>query len=298
MFKPDSRVRGASWNGTISAMATFRLLEQTNRASRFAEVTVEVSPSSTPEVEVTPAVVNGYRREAELGARWALRRLPTALKVTVTSVMTTEVGTSTGDVYEATAHAVWQALGVRHDRPYVGFSDPEVVASWLREMLGRRLDAVTEARHWFEGRREPDAESLLHAWLHFEHAVPVGLHGRGEELLLSKENPYQSYDMDEHGETRVGPPQQPDILSGFVGARLSDGAVILGHDGDTVSAGLVLRFDNRDLNIGFVGDEWVLGVGPMPAPVLAARCWTVQPFVSGASRERPAPQVGPAGRSG
>ncbi len=140
-------------------MTTFRLLRQTNRSSRFAQVTVEVAASSRPEVEVTATAADEHRREAELGARWALRGLPTAAKVTVTDVVITEIDTSVGDVYEATAHAVWQALRVEHRAPYVGFSDPEMVASWLTSMSGRRLDAVTEARHWHEGRRASDAES-------------------------------------------------------------------------------------------------------------------------------------------
>ncbi|WP_127507694.1 hypothetical protein [Actinoplanes solisilvae] len=157
--------------------------------------------------------------------------------------------TGTGDVYEATAHAVWQALGVQHEVPYVGFSDPRMVTSWLTEMfsaartcrqtrIGQRLDAVTEARHWYQGQRELDTASLLHAWLFFDHAMPVGLHCRGDELVLAKEDPYRSYDMNEHGETRVGPALPPDVLSRFVGARLTDGAVIVGHDADTVCAGL------------------------------------------------------------
>ncbi len=174
-------------------MTTFRLLRQTNRSSRFAQVTVEVAASSRPEVEVTATAADEHRREAELGARWALRGLPTAAKVTVTDVVITEIDTSVGDVYEATAHAVWQALRVEHRAPYVGFSDPEMVASWLTSMSGRRLDAVTEARHWHEGRRASDAESLLHAWLFFEHALPVGLHGHGDQIVLAKENPYRSY---------------------------------------------------------------------------------------------------------
>jgi hypothetical protein len=259
-------------------MTTFRLLRQTNRSSRFAQVTVEVAASSRSEVEVTAIAADAHRREAELGARWALRGLPAA-KVTVTDVVITEVDTSTGDVYEATACAVWQTLRVEHSAPYAGFSDPEMVTSWLKSMVDRRLDAVTEARHWYEGRRKPDAESLLHAWLFFEYAVPVGLHGHGDQLLLAKENPYRSYDMDEYGETRVGPAQRPDVLSGFIGARLTDGAVIVGHDGDAVCAGLVLRFENSDLVIGTLGDEWVLAVGSVPAA--AAHYWAVQPFVRG-----------------
>jgi hypothetical protein len=263
-------------------MTTFRLLRQTNRSSRFAQVTVEVAASSRSEVEVAASAAGEHRREAELGARWALRGLPAAAKVTVTDVVITEVDTSPGDVYEATARAVWQALRVEHRAGYVGFSDPEIVAAWLKRMFGRRLDAVTEARHWYEGRRKPDAESLLHAWLFFEYAVPVRLHGHGDQLLLAKEDPYHSYDMDEHGETRVGPARPPDVLSGFIGARLTDGAVIVGHDGDAVCAGLVLRFENGDLVIGTLGDEWVLAVGSVPAD--AAHYWAVQPFVRGGCR--------------
>ncbi|WP_327042823.1 hypothetical protein OG400_12440 [Micromonospora ureilytica] len=258
-------------------MTTFRLLRQTNRFSRFAQVTVEVAPSGRSEVEVTAVAVDEHRREAELGARRALRRLPAAARVTVTNLVVTEVDTSVGDVYEATARAVWQALRVEYPVPYVGFSDRGMVASWLGSMVGRRLEAVTEARYWCEGRREPDAESLLHAWLFFESAMPVGLHGRGDQLLLAKENPYRSYNTDEYAETRVGPARRPDVLSGFIGARLTDAAVIVGHAVDEVCAGLVLRFEGGDLVIGTLGDEWVLAVGPVPAA--AAQYWAVQPFV-------------------
>jgi len=68
-------------------------------------------------------------------------------------------------------------------------------------------------------------------------------------------------------------------LSGFIGARLTDGAVIIGHDGDEVCAGLVLRFEHSDLVIGTLGDEWVLATGSLPAA--AAYYWTVQPLVHG-----------------
>ncbi|WP_405095576.1 hypothetical protein [Micromonospora sp. NBC_01412] len=193
-------------------------------------------------------------------------------------MVVTEVDTSVGDVYEATAHAVRQALRVEHRVPYVGFSDPDVVASWLRSMFGRRLDAVEEARHWHEGRRGSDAKSLLHAWLFFENALPIGLHSRCGQLILAKEDPYRSYHMSEFGETRVGPAQSPDVLPGSIGARLAGGAVIVGHDGDAVCAGLVLRFEDDDnLVIGTRGDEWVLAVGTVPAT--AAHHWAVQPLL-------------------
>ncbi len=264
-------------------MTTYRLLRQTNRSARFAQVTVEAAALSQPFVEVTATAADEHCREAELGAWWALRGLSVAARVTVTDVVITEVDTSVGDVYEATARAVWQALGVEHDAPYAAFSDPEMVATWLTSMIGRRLDAVTEARHWYEDRREPDAESLLHAWLLFEHAVPVGLHGRGDQLLLAKEDPYRSYDMAGHGQTVVGPAIPPDVLSRFIGARLTDGAVIVGHDGEAVCAVLVLRFEDGNLVIGTLGDEWVLAVGSVPPA--AAHYWTVQPFVRGHKSE-------------
>jgi len=53
------------WNDRIKA--TFRLLQQTNRSSRFAQVTVEVAPSDRVEVDVRAAADGGYRREAEPG---------------------------------------------------------------------------------------------------------------------------------------------------------------------------------------------------------------------------------------
>jgi len=258
---------------------TFRLLRQTNGASRFAEVTVEVAGSGGPEVEVTAMVEDGYRREAALGARWGLSGSPLATKVTVTDVVVTEADTSVGDVYEATAHAVWQAVGVKHDVPYVGFSDAEMVTSWLNRMLGRRLDAVTVAR--FRHLRESDAQGLLHAWLFFDHAVPVRLHVSGEQLLLSKEEPNRS-NVDESGSVRLGPARPPDMLSGFVGARLLDGAVILGDDDVPVCVGLVLRFDNGELTMGAIADEWVLAVDDS-VPAWAAHYWAVQPFVGGGS---------------
>jgi hypothetical protein len=205
--------------------------------------------------------------------------LPRAATVAVTDVVISEVDTGVGDAYEATAHAVWQAIRVKHPVPYVGFSDPRMVTSWLKNMVGRRLDAVTEARHWYEGRRAPDAESLLHAWLFFEYAVPVSLHGRGDQLLLAKQNPYTSYDMDKSGQTRVGPARHPDVLAEFIGARLTDGAVIVA---DAVCGGLVLCFENRDLVIGTLADEWVLAIAEVPAA--AARYWAVQPFVYGGTR--------------
>ena len=62
---------------------------------------------------------------------------------------------------------------------------------------------------------EPDAESLLHAWFFFEHSVPLQMDCRGDQLLLAKQNPYRSYDMNEQGEARVGPAQPRSATSGY-----------------------------------------------------------------------------------
>ena len=107
--------------------------------------------------------------------------------------------------------------------------------------------------------------------------MPVGLHHLGDQLLLDKQDPYCSYDMDDYGQTRVGPAQPPDLLARFVEARLLDGAVILGHDGDQVTAGLTLRFDSGDLVIGALGDEWVLIADTDPTAISSD--WAAQPFV-------------------
>jgi hypothetical protein len=155
------------------------------------------------------------------------------------------------------------------------------MTAWLSSVVGRRLGAVTESRHWYEGRRGSDAESLIHVWLHFTNAAPVRLHGRGDQLLLAEEDPYCSYDMDRYGETKVGPAAPPDVLAGFTGATLTDGAVITGPDGEAFCAGLVLRFAERHLVIGALTDEWVLAVGPVPES--AAPSWTVHPFLGGSS---------------
>lgn len=72
------------------------------------------------------------------------------------------------------------------------------------------------------------------------------------------------------------------MLSGFIGARLTDGAVIVGQDSGGDCAGLVLRFEDGDLVIGTLGDEWVLSVGQVPSA--AARYWAVQPFIHGGCR--------------
>jgi hypothetical protein len=65
----------------------------------------------------------------------------------------------------------------------------EVVIAWLRDRIGLRLAAVTEARHWYRRRRDSDAESVLHAWLPFGHCPPVQLHGHGDSLFLSAGDP-------------------------------------------------------------------------------------------------------------
>ncbi|MFY1594330.1 hypothetical protein [Micromonospora sp. WMMD737] len=260
--------------------ATYRLARQTARWCRFAVVTVEVVPAASTAVQVarTAGGTRVERREAELGAHSALRALGDEgrrWQVTVTEIRATETDTGVGDVHEASARAVWRAAGGGPARRgYDGLADPGLVAAWLRDRLGLRLDGVTEARHWYDGRRDGDTASLLHAWLHFTSCPPALLHGRGEALLLSTEDPYGPYDMAEHGDVRVGPARPPDLLASVVGERLTGAAVLV----DVVTGGcggLLLRLGGTDLLVAAVGDEWVLERDPRRAAVEAR--WEVRP---------------------
>ncbi|MBX6751378.1 MAG: hypothetical protein IRY85_17225 [Micromonosporaceae bacterium] len=128
-------------------------------------------------------------------------------------------------------------------------------------MIGRDLVAVTEARHWHDGQRRGDAESLLHFWLHFQGSAALMLHGCGDLLVLEFSEPYASYDMGEYGETRVGPAQPPDLLAQMPGHRLLDAALLWVTAMPSVVSGVLLRFDHCDLVAATVGDEWVLRQG-------------------------------------
>ncbi|MFG1940537.1 hypothetical protein [Micromonospora tulbaghiae] len=133
----------------------------------------------------------------------------------------------------------------------------------LRPVIGRDLVAVTEARHWFGGRRGGDTESLLHFWLHFSGTPPLMAHGSGEALSLRFAEPYAAYDMGEDGETRVGPAQRPDLLALLPGHRLLNAAPIRGVSAQP--AGVLLRFDHCDLVVASLADEWVLRQGQVPS---------------------------------
>lgn len=274
---PSNRVRRD--DGAV--IVTSRVARQTNRWVRFAKVTVQVVSAVADEVTIAPGVLRdqGSRLEAVCGAREALRHVPADWgfhRVDVVDAVTTEVDTGVGDVYEVTARAVREALSLVPSL-FTGFSDPQIVAGWLRERIGEQLAGVTEARYWNNGERDPDAASLVHAWLHFEHRPPTQLHGCGDDLQLSIADPYPSYDMDQLGEVRVASAAVPDLLAMVVGRRLTDAAVILGPADRPACAGLLLRLDDVTVTIGTLGDEWVLALDE-PAADLAP-FWHLQPWI-------------------
>jgi hypothetical protein len=123
---------------------------QTASWSRFAAATVEVVPSAQRTVDLASTVTDpARRREAELGAWRALGALPASSaphRVLVTDVVTTEVDTGVGDIHEATAHAVWQALDVRPTPPYVGISEPELVTGLIRSLTVCSARSAADAR--------------------------------------------------------------------------------------------------------------------------------------------------------
>lgn len=267
-----------------AVIATSRVARQTNQWARFAVVTVEVVPAATDDVVVAQGALRdeAFRREAVCAAYRALRHVPAgrgAHRVTVIHTVTSQVDTGVGDVYEATTRAVREALSLNPSLP-VGFSDPQLVAGWLRERIGRRLVQVTEARHWYNGERDPDtAASLIHAWLHFDQRPPTELHRHGDDLQLSAADPYPGYDMDQYGEVRVAPAGAPDLLADAVGRHLNDAAVILGPFSRPTCAGLLLRLDDVDLVIGTFCDEWVLALNQPPshlAPYWRPQRWLTQ----------------------
>lgn len=89
-------------------------------------------------------------------------------------------------------------------------------------------------------------------------------HGHGDALMLSYEEPYSSYDMEQHGETRVGSAQASDLLAVFVGQRLLEAALIQGYALEPSVGGMRLQFEREDLVVASLGDEWVLSdwIGP------------------------------------
>ncbi|MGS2620165.1 hypothetical protein ACVCAH_37760 [Micromonospora sp. LZ34] len=140
--------------------------------------------------------------------------------------------------------------------------DPSATAELLRRVVRWNLEAVTEARYRHKGVRDGDAESLLHFWLHFEGNPPLMVHGLGERLSLSFSEPYESYDMEDQGETRVGPAAAPDVLATLPGQRLLDAALIHGYPPMPSVGGVLMRFERLDLIVASLGDEWVLTQAP------------------------------------
>jgi hypothetical protein len=143
-------------------------------------------------------------------------------------------------------------------------TDRVATAAMIRDLLGRRLIAVTEARHWFAGERSSDEDSLGHFWLHFDGARPLMAHACGEHLLLKFSEPYAAYDMQEYGETRVAPAKPPDLLAEWAGQKLLNAALIQGHGTEPGAGGVQLRFEHGGLVVASLADEWVLARGSIP----------------------------------
>lgn len=123
---------------------------------------------------------------------------------------------------------------------------------------------MTEARSWVDDGPVTGTEGLVHFWLHFEGQSPVMAHGCGERLDLAVEEPYPSYDMQEFGSTVVGPVQPSDLLGGVIGQRLINVGLIQGYCNPPDVGAVVLRFDQSDLVIASLWDEWFLTQGPIP----------------------------------
>lgn len=134
----------------------------------------------------------------------------------------------------------------------------------FRDLIGRQLDGVTESRHWMDGHRRGDADSLVHVWLHFARALPIRLHVSGETLIVSIDDPGHNVDIDQYGEIQVGLARPPDLLAGFIGQRLTQVTVFRGYSTEPHCGGLRLDFDGTALVIGAFAGAWVLAHGTVP----------------------------------
>ncbi|MFG2099323.1 hypothetical protein ACGFJ5_01850 [Micromonospora echinaurantiaca] len=143
--------------------------------------------------------------------------------------------------------------------------DPVAIAALLRPLLGRRLLAVTEARHWYDERPVTGTTGLLHFWLHFEGVPAIMAHGCGDLLKLTEEEPYSSYDMQENGRTVVGPVQPTDLLNEVVGQCLVDVGLAQGYSTIPAVGGILLRFERNELLVATLADEWICQPGLIPA---------------------------------
>jgi len=250
---------------------SFRLAAQTAAWSRFAVVDVEVLPADNDEVAVVDdSVGEDMRCAALVGGHQVLCSLPGTNQITITRVAVSPIDTSVADVAEATVRAVWNAYGMPERD--VSLHDQWLIEHRLTELHGRTLLAVTEARHWFAGRRDDDAASLIHPWFHLENAPPIQLRVHGEDLMLSTAEPYTSYDMDQYGQIRVGPAQPPDLLAAPVGQQLrASTALRTAWTSEGRVGAVLLEFSSSRILIGASGDEW--GLLDNPARDCLASRW-------------------------
>lgn len=255
--------------------STYRIAEQTNRCGRFAKVTVVAVTGKEAAIDIanSASANEDWRAEAVLGAGYAMKHVPTQQKahVTVTAILGTQVDTLPGTVFEATVRAVWQALNVPQEHRSAGMNHRALVHPILATLCGRQLEKVVEARHWYDGHRDGDQESLIHFWLYFGHFPPLMVHGCGDHVQLAYTRPYASYSTDEYGETRVEAAEHPDLMATFVGATLLSTNTLHGDALQDHCSALVLRFDTGNLVLGTVGDEWVIS---REVPDYAAPYWT------------------------
>src|SRR5690349_17544720 len=86
------------------------------------------------------------------------------------------------------------------------------------QLLGQRLVEVTTAWFEFEERRSLEP---VHVWLRWHGTGWCMAHTTGaDDLALSQQAPYESYDMAENGRVVVEPGGGPASLVAAVGGRL------------------------------------------------------------------------------
>ena len=119
--------------------------------------------------------------------------------------------------------------------------------------------AVTTAWFEFDGRRSLEP---VHVWLRWHRTgwCVAQTTGAGD-LALSKQAPYESYDLQKNGRVVVQPGGGPASLMEAVGARLVS-ARKLWQEPPGMFMGRLLEFESVTIGIANLGDELVVGAWP------------------------------------
>lgn len=125
--------------------------------------------------------------------------------------------------------------------------------------VGRMLMSVSSSWHEFEGQRSTEP---IHVWLSFDGLGTLQLH-TVSGLVITTDNPYEPYDMAEHGRVIVEP-SGPAALTERVGERI-EAVSRLNQSPPDMAVGVLLDFRGGSVGIADLEDELVVAAWPADA---------------------------------